>query len=574
MPREDAAVFWENWSRYRQELYRICLKMMNGEPYNAEDALSDAMLRAMDKFPLYAPNITNFKGWLIQLTRNVCIDIFRKRQKEGVYMDNLDDIGSENNNNHNGNHLEGTPESMYLNESFYRKIYQAIAGLPPRLREPFILRFFKKVSYRGIAQYFGITNENVRKRIQQAQAILQHQLEIKESVLDLLNVLPVIEKNGESTQAWLKGLRDAEEILHREFREIGFPVAATSIVQVTLPAGMQRSMHIFLKCKPSRQHIKIKTLQKYVKKFPGGWKKRLELAELLAATGNWIGALEEFREVLEKHPQAVEAGMQLGEILIKSGREREAIEIYRNALLYVRKESGKYHLLGMMEYCERRFESAKRAFAKAASLEPGNEAHYQKLGLVCQQAGSPKQAVEYFDKALEINPGDLVSLVCSWESLIAQGLMQKAEAYVNRVLEIYPFDVWALKRKADQRCHRGLVKGEEGKETRELIRMMKKLAPGAAEVDESRAIYYFYRGESNKALEVLKSAALAKQNCPDSWYYYACWLYRAGACQLAADALLKAYELYEKDPRFLQAAGEILTAAERWESLKQVMGKK
>lgn len=573
MLHKDAPVFWDNWSRYQDDLYRICLKMMNGEPYDAEDALSDAMLKAMDKYPLYARNITNFKGWLIQLTRNVCIDIYRKRQKEGVCMDNMDDIGSENNNNNN-THLQGSPEGTYLNETFYREIYLAIAGLPSRLREPFILRFFKKMPYSDIARCLVITQQNVRKRIQQAKEILQHHLKMKDPILDLLKILPGIEKNGENSQAWLKGRKDAEEILHREFREIGFPVVATSMVQVTLPVGTRRSMHIFLKFKPSRQTIKINTLQHYVKKYPGGWKKRLQLAELLTAVGNWIGAIAEFKEVLHKHPQTVDAAMQLGEILIKCGQGKQAVEIYKNALAYVRKESSKYHLIGMMELCEQRLESAKKAFEQAASLEPDNEVHYQKLALVCQQAGSPKDALKYFDKALEINPCDLVSLVYSWESLTKEGLLEKADEYVDRVLEIFPFDVLSLKRKADQRCRKGLVKGEAGKETRELIRKMKNLAPGAAEVDESLASYYFYRGAPQKTLEILKSAVLEKQNCPDSWYYYACWLYRTGALQLAADALLKAYELDKKDPRILLAAGEILAAAERWESLKLEIGKK
>ena len=52
----------------------------------------------------------------------------------------------------------------------------AIDELPPRLREVFILYFYKEQSYREIAQYLGISYANVCKRISKARAILKEEL--------------------------------------------------------------------------------------------------------------------------------------------------------------------------------------------------------------------------------------------------------------------------------------------------------------------------------------------------------------------------------------------------------------
>ena len=56
--------FWQRWEQYRDYLYRCCIKWMGGNPTDAEDALSRAMLKAWEKVQNYAGEIANFKAWL------------------------------------------------------------------------------------------------------------------------------------------------------------------------------------------------------------------------------------------------------------------------------------------------------------------------------------------------------------------------------------------------------------------------------------------------------------------------------------------------------------------------------
>ena len=52
----------------------------------------------------------------------------------------------------------------------------AINDLPPRQRNPAILRFFHAMPYAEIAEHLALSSENLRKCIQEARLILHERL--------------------------------------------------------------------------------------------------------------------------------------------------------------------------------------------------------------------------------------------------------------------------------------------------------------------------------------------------------------------------------------------------------------
>ena len=52
--------FWQQWQESRDQLYRCCLKMMNSNPMDAEDALSQAMVKAWEKVQKFGEKIPFF----------------------------------------------------------------------------------------------------------------------------------------------------------------------------------------------------------------------------------------------------------------------------------------------------------------------------------------------------------------------------------------------------------------------------------------------------------------------------------------------------------------------------------
>jgi RNA polymerase sigma-70 factor (ECF subfamily) len=166
--------FWQQWQQYQDYLHRCCIKWMGGNPTDAEDALSRAMLKAWEKVQQYAGKITNFKSWLTSLTHNLCVDILRERSRGANRVEDIE--GYARSEEEGLVRSEDTPEIAMETGEKRIVIRRAIDNLPPRLRETFILHFYQELSYPEIAQRQEISYQNVCKRISQARKILQEEL--------------------------------------------------------------------------------------------------------------------------------------------------------------------------------------------------------------------------------------------------------------------------------------------------------------------------------------------------------------------------------------------------------------
>ncbi|MEH2408076.1 RNA polymerase sigma factor [Nostoc sp.] len=168
--QESGFAFWQLCEQYQDCLYRCGIKWMGGNPTEAENALSWAMLKAWEKMQKYAEAIADFKAWLTSLTHNLCVNIYRERSRVVNRVENVE--------------IEAIPEekelvsfentSLDALETDEKKIVirSVIANLPIKLRQTFILHFYQEVSYQEIAQLQDISYQNICKRISQMQAVL------------------------------------------------------------------------------------------------------------------------------------------------------------------------------------------------------------------------------------------------------------------------------------------------------------------------------------------------------------------------------------------------------------------
>ena len=166
--------FWQQWQQYQDYLHRCCTKWMGGNQTDAEDALSQAMLKAWEKVQKYAGEITNFKAWLTTLTRNLCVDIHRERSRGANRVEDIEGYASFE--EQGLVRSEDTPESAMETGEKRVVIRRAIDNLPSRLRETFILHFYEELSHQEIVEQQGISYQNVCKRISQARKILRQEL--------------------------------------------------------------------------------------------------------------------------------------------------------------------------------------------------------------------------------------------------------------------------------------------------------------------------------------------------------------------------------------------------------------
>ena len=171
----DSSAFWRLWLRHQKYLYALCLRQMGGVQEDAEDALSRAMLKALEKLPYYAATISDVRAWLARLISNLCVDIHRERRRRTRGAVSLDEMLAAD--REPAPPSEKSPEDALLSREMLGYVSRAVEELPARLRQPFVLRFLQETAYREIAEQLAITTDNTRKRVQQARAILRARLD-------------------------------------------------------------------------------------------------------------------------------------------------------------------------------------------------------------------------------------------------------------------------------------------------------------------------------------------------------------------------------------------------------------
>lgn len=347
---------------------------------------------------------------------------------------------------------------------------------------------------------------------------------------------------------------------------------STTAYQVSIDGlfGVEINACLVLEEKPIGQERRLKTLSKYVREHPRGWKKLKELADLLLAMGRWEEAVGEYRQLLSLQPRLIEVRLQLGKILQAIAKEAEAIEIYKSTIALTGNPATRQHLTGLIESCRQRDRSAAKAFEAAAALEADNPAHWLALGQTQLRIENPAAALRAFDAILGLNPEDTNALIYSYDALFAACRFQQAQERVNRALELAPQDFRALKRVADYRCGMGLVRGEEGKQTKQLVREALRVA-NAPSACESLAYYHIFRGQWKKGVALMEQFAQAHPNNPGGWYSLARCLFHLGENQKAAEAILHAKELYPGDCEIYRLACDILPEAGKLQELKPLL---
>ncbi|HEX7956852.1 MAG TPA: sigma-70 family RNA polymerase sigma factor, partial [Pyrinomonadaceae bacterium] len=533
----ETQVFWLLWERYRGYLFGVCIRQNGGAREEAEEALSKAMMRALERLPPQAGEITNLKYWLARLTHNICIDIHRERQRRRAMVAPLDEVRAEV-TGMKARQVE-TPEQAVLRREKHVYMERVIRALPSRLRNPFLLRFLRLMSYHAIAENLEITAESARKRVQHARVRLREQMGgyFAEGGPPALPPDDDDDATRPGRPRPVAGLRTEKRDAAAAGRTAGRPV------QVMLPSGAEMSFYVALDGGLANSRARVETLEKYVREHPRGWRKRLALARLLYAAGRWEDAVREYRLVAQRQGRAPEARMQAGVILRLMGRRAEAHAFYDGALPLARSSASRHHIRGQMEVCGRCYGSAAAEFAKAAMLEPGNVEHWNALGLVSLCEDSRELALHAFARALELQSDDVVALTYSYEPLVAAGNLPEARRLAERALSLNPDDALALARLADLRTASGMVQGAEGRETRRLIRSAVRLAPRATFGCASLVLYRLARDEFEEAVALASAFVERNPVQPCGWYYYAYALWRAGKREAAAGAVVTAAAL-------------------------------
>lgn len=142
---------------YSKPVYNIALNFIADRDV-AADITQDIFLKLyhnIDKFK----EEKNFSAWLFTLSRNYCIDYWRKN-KRYLQCDALDEKMSAD---------TPTPEQDAIRDAEIARLRKSIALLDPDLRIFLIMRDILNLTYQQIAGKFGVPEGTVKSRINRAR---------------------------------------------------------------------------------------------------------------------------------------------------------------------------------------------------------------------------------------------------------------------------------------------------------------------------------------------------------------------------------------------------------------------
>lgn len=166
---EDSCIhdaFWGVWMQHQDYLFKQSLRFMAGNMADAEDALSQAMLKGSQHFESDA--IRNQRAWLTRLVHNACMDQYRARRRRQRLSENTAAEDHEDTPALIPRPQRAPDETLHMNQVF-EALERQLRALPVSLLEPLLMRVIEDKSYDEIAAQLGLSNCAVRKRIQLAR---------------------------------------------------------------------------------------------------------------------------------------------------------------------------------------------------------------------------------------------------------------------------------------------------------------------------------------------------------------------------------------------------------------------
>ncbi len=171
--------------------------------------------------------------------------------------------------------------------------------------------------------------------------------------------------------------------------------------------------------------------------------------------------------------------LNLAKVLGWAGKEREKYEILQRNAAILKNSFEYYYMIGNSAVKNGRLDEAIDYFKKAISMNPNFSESYTNLGFALENSGFPDEAMEYYQKALELDPGDYVS-----------------QANIGRI--------YYIKNKLE--------------EAKKAYKAAIKLKPDYPHAHEALGVIYHKQGNAKRAMEEFRSAISNNPNYAEAYY--------------------------------------------------------
>lgn len=154
----DTGAFEDLVRIYQGHVWRLALHLLH-DPDLASDATQEAFVRAYRFLPRYRGD-SRFSTWLFSIARNCALDEARKASRRKRITDRA----------------EAEPQPASKDVGVAIEVREALASLPPDLREPVVMIDMFGISYKEVATILKMPEGTVKSRVHRAREMLARSL--------------------------------------------------------------------------------------------------------------------------------------------------------------------------------------------------------------------------------------------------------------------------------------------------------------------------------------------------------------------------------------------------------------
>lgn len=545
--RED---FWRVWHENEPYLLKLCTIWMKGDRSEAREALSGAMMHAIEGSALdHLPEIGNIKAWLVRIVKNHCIDLQRQQSRRIIQTEAFDyladlveAVGQAG--------QEISPETGFVRQENYQQLLHALESLPERLREVMMLRAYQNMPYKEIARHLCITADSARKRAEQGRSLLIQRLRH-----DALQARGPRSAHDAGINPRTER-RAAEEILQRPSQAAYEPTRHAHLREIRLDETRSIEAMAFLDRRPIRLGQRLEAAKRYMERHPGGWTREKELADLLYIVGQLSEAASHYCSVLRRRPEQYAVAESLANCLLEAYRDGEAKDVLYRVEHELPNAELKAHFQAMRAMIEGDSALAMEKWQKAATCSVDWQPYLLQQAIISLRQGDDGQAQTMLEAVLSGGQMDRkafhLALVCARN--------QKAEKAYGKLIErgheefgsdatmAASWMLWQLKQD-DWQIHRAAIRDCIGKFKGQLM--------GTAMGIHMQAAWSFCNGRKKACRKLVTEFVQGKPNMREALMVAAFWLERLGDDLAAQELKMEHNRLFGSDdkiePSYLNA---------------------
>ena len=139
-----------------------------GDPDLAHDICQDSLVKALRSISKLQ-DLSKFPSWLYRIAENTLRDHLRRkvsRQKKLQFTPKVEEVA-----------VPSDHEKRVDQEDATQKLLEAVRALPAKLREPFLLRHSRELSYEEIGSILKLSKNAVQVRVFRARRLLRQSLQ-------------------------------------------------------------------------------------------------------------------------------------------------------------------------------------------------------------------------------------------------------------------------------------------------------------------------------------------------------------------------------------------------------------